>query len=81
MKFHTTAKFNGHPLGYHYIFEVDIQKEQIEGVIKGITNLAIKGMKEKCRDVFMIDFEEMHSFEVYYYENAKECIIYKKVKE
>lgn len=81
MKFNTTAKFGGHPLGYHYDFDVDIQKDQIEGVIQGITNLAIKGMRQKCAEVFMIDFEGMHSFEIYYYENAKEVTIFKKVKE
>lgn len=81
MTIHSTAKFNGHPLGYHYNFDLDISIEQIEPNAKAITNLAIKGMRKKCAEVFFVEFETMHSFEVYYYEKGKEVSIFKKVKE
>ena len=81
MQIHSTAKFSGHPLGYHYNFEIDIQRDQVEPNAKGLTNLAIKGMRQKCLEVFFVDFEKMDSFEVYFYEKGKEVTIFKKAKE
>ncbi|NCB85588.1 MAG: hypothetical protein EOM44_14025 [Bacteroidia bacterium] len=81
MKIHYSAMFDDKEMSYHGEFEVTATHKQIQANIPRVTSVAIGKCKEKCEQEFNIKFEAMRFFEVYYYHEKKEVLIFKKVKE
>ena len=80
---HYSAKFAEKNESYHGEFEVTATQEQIEAQKELVTNIAVGKLREKCTQVWGIDFVTLIKIEVYFYsrEQPKEIIIFKKEKQ
>ena len=76
-------KFAGKDESYHGDFEVTATQEQIEAQKEHVTNIAVGKLREKCTQVWGIDFSTLTKIEVYFYsrEKPKEILIFKKEKQ
>lgn len=81
MEIHYCAMFDGFEMSYHGEFEVTATHKQIQANIPRAVSVAIGKCKEKCEQAFNIKFETMRFFEVYYYHEKKEVLIFKKQKQ
>ena len=80
---HYSAKFAGKNESYHGEFEVTATNEQIEAQKEHVTNIAVGKLREKCTQVWGIDFATLTKIEVYFYsrKQPKEILIFKKEKQ
>lgn len=80
MKIHYCAIFDVHPPSYHGDFDITATPQQIFENRDKITSVAIAHLKQKC-EYFGKKFEDLIFFEVYYYNEKKEVLIFKKQKQ
>ena len=80
---HYSAKFAGKDESYHGDFDVTATQEQIEAQKEHVTNIAVGKLREKCSQVWGLDFATLTKIEVYFYsrEQPKEILIFKKEKQ
>ena len=80
---HYSAKFAEKKESYHGEFEVTATQGQIEAQTEHVTNIAVGKLREKCTQVWGIDFATLTKIEVYFYSRTqpKEILIFKKEKQ
>lgn len=80
---HYSAKFAGKDESYHGDFEVTATQEQIEAQKEHVTNIAVSKLREKCTQIWGLDFATLTKIEVYFYSRTqtREILIFKKEKQ
>ena len=81
MTIHISAKFDGSDLAHHASFNYNCIESYVLTNKELFVNAAIKVLKEKCVNYFLVDFATMCFVEVYYFDkDRKEVNLFRKEK-
>lgn len=80
MKIHISAKFSTSYLRFHDEFDLEASEIQLLENKEKVATFAISSIKKKCEEYFESEFGTMVFFEVYFFVNGIEKLIFKKEK-
>ena len=83
MLIHTSGLFEGREIAFHSKTEINGSESEILNLGSKVATYCISKFKEKCKEHFKLDFNELVFIEVYCFskETGKEIKLFNKRKE